>query len=370
MEPSRSATHRDRMDRLYRALSRRRLDAICISHGPNIVYLTGFTGDDSWLLVLRGHPILVTDSRFAEQAETESPWCDLVTRRTTVIKAVGRLARKFNVHRLGLEETHVSAASWRKASSEMPGIELVALTGLVEKMRLVKDAHEIELIVNAQRCLEHAVQAVIAPGASGLVGKSENELAARLEYEMRLAGASGSAFCTIVAAGARGSLPHARPTRRPAAAGAPLLIDAGARVRSYNSDLTRTYFLDTIPARLGRIYDVVLEAQSRAINSVRPGVRLARVDKAARDVIERAGFGKYFGHGTGHGVGLEIHEAPTVGPRTRGVARVGMVFTVEPGVYIPGLGGVRIEDIVVVTDDGCQVITSHPKAREAALLRS
>jgi len=370
MGMDRTSAFRKRVRRLGRAVSRRRLDAICITHPPNIAYLTGFTGEDSWFLLAGGRPILLTDSRFTEQAALDSPWCEPVARTTPLLDALSALVRRFAVRRLAFEETHLSAADWRKAGSSMPGVEIEGLAGVVEKMRLIKDAGEVRLIRKAQRCLEKALRKLIKDGATGLLGKSENETAARLEFEMRLAGASGTAFDTIVAVGRRASLPHARPGDNVVASGEPLLVDAGARLDGYNSDLTRTWFPNRIPARLAGIYDVVLEAQCEAIRAVRPGVRLVRVDEAARKVIERAGFGRYFGHGTGHGVGLEVHEGPSVAPRSRTVAKPGMVFTIEPGIYIPGLGGVRIEDMVIVTDDGCSVITSFPKARRTALLRS
>jgi len=235
------------------------------------------------------------------------------------------------------------------------------VVGLVEGLRERKDAGEIKMIKTATATAERAflrLKQIIEPGAT------EKEVADELEMLLRREGAGESSFPIIVAAGKRASLPHARPGEHRIRENEAVLIDWGARFNFYNSDLTRVIFMGKISKKMRRVYETVLEAQRRAIDVIRPGVEIKEVDRAAREYIVSQGFGLRFGHGLGHGIGLEVHEAPTIGPKSKGRLRVGMVFTVEPAVYIPGWGGVRIEDMVRLTRTGCEVISRLSKGLE------
>jgi Xaa-Pro aminopeptidase len=347
-------------------------DALIVTKLTNIRYLTGFTGSAGLLLLLPDATVLVTDGRYETQAVEQLGAAGLA-----VEVAVGRSAAAQRDEtqaafrrsggdggRVGLEAEHVSWARQRAFASEwLPGVELVPTEGLVETRRRVKDGGEIARIGRA---------AAIADAALGNLrdrlaeGPTEAEFGRALDFEMRRLGAAGSSFETIVASGPNAAKPHARPSDRAIGRGEPVVIDFGAVVDGYCSDMTRTLWVDSLDSdELGSLVGLVAESQSAGVRAVRSGVRCAEVDAACRDVIVAAGRGSQFVHGTGHGVGLDIHEAPAVSATSSDTLAAGHVVTVEPGVYVPGLGGVRIEDTVVVTDDGCQLLTTSPKDRYA-----
>lgn len=342
-----------RLSDLRRKLGKERLSALLVTGLPNVRYLTGFSGSAGALLVDRREAHFLTDFRYRLQAGREVQGCRIVELRGSLPESLAALLKKKRCRRVGFESRYISWALGRDLAAALPGVELVATEGKVETLRTIKDAGEITLLRRAVRTAGEAYKRA----ARVLAGRTEEEVAAGLEVAMRLGGAEAVAFPPIVAAGRQGALPHATPGKRKIGGGALVIIDFGARFRGYHSDITRT----RLPGRRGRkaanLYRIVAEAQRRAIAAVRPGVQARAVDEAARAVIREAGFGDCFGHGVGHGVGLEVHEGPTVSPRSGDVLQEGMVFTVEPGIYVENFGGVRIEDMVLVTQSGCEVLT-------------
>jgi len=361
--------HEARLKRLQRLIAKQRADALLVSNFTNVTYLTGFSGDDSYLLVPRsGGPVIISDPRYTTQLEEECPDLDKVIRRPgiSMLKAVKKVLGKTPPRRLAIEAGSMSVLLFEQLKDALDEIEVAPAANLVEQLRQIKDAHEIRLLREAAMYAERAfavVRAALRPA------QTELNVAHELEHQARLLGAKGCSFPPIVAGGPRSALPHASPTEQPVGAHPFLLIDWGAaEPTGYKSDLTRMVVTGKIPPKLQRIYGVVLKAQLRGIEAIRPGVKTEDVDKAARDVIEKAGFGRQFGHGLGHGVGLDIHEDPRLAAGNRTVLRPGMVVTVEPGIYFPGFGGVRIEDDVLVTRDGHEVLTNVPKQWEDAVL--
>jgi Xaa-Pro aminopeptidase len=348
-----------RLGRLRALLDGAGCEALLVSNLSNVRYLTGFTGS-AGVLVVRDDAVLVTDGRYATQADRElaAVGADV---RVAAMRAndqpefLGRLAQ--GVAKLGLEADHVSWAQKRRWSeSWAAGTELIATSRLVEGLRERKDTGEIARIAAAAAVADAALANV-----RGMLtkGPTEVEVAIALDTEMRRLGAEEPAFETIVAAGPNGAEPHHRPSSRPVGATDMVVVDFGARVDGYCSDMTRTLFVGagSLPQDLRRAFSVVLASQDAGLSAVRDGVRAAEVDRACREVVDAAGWGDLFVHGTGHGVGLDIHEAPSLGIPSQDILSCGQVVTVEPGVYLPGLGGVRTEDTVVVTEAGCEVVT-------------
>jgi Xaa-Pro aminopeptidase len=351
-----------RRERLRRLLKRSGADAILVTSVSNVTYLTGFTGDDSYLLVTRDGQILVTDSRYTIQLSEECPGLELEVRQTgsgkTIVEATAKVAKRAKIAQLAIEANVMTVALRDQLSDKLPRVKLLSTSGLVEELRSIKDREEVAEIRGAVRIAEKAFGVVRA----GLRrDQTEKQIADDLDGQIRLFGGQGCSFVPIVAAGPRAALPHAPPTEAMVAANELLLVDWGAKAGLYLSDLTRVLVTGRISPKLERIYRVVLKAQERAIASIRPGVLASKVDMAARTVIEKAGFGKNFGHGLGHGVGLDIHEDPRLSKTNSETLRPGMVITIEPGIYVTGFGGVRIEDDVLVTRDGHEVLTSVPK---------
>ncbi len=348
-----------RLPRLRALLSEGGGQALLVSNLSNIRYLTGFSGS-SGLLLVRDETVLVTDGRYATQAEREltAVGADV---RVVAMRAneqpefIGQLAK--GVAQLGVEADHITWSQQRRWSETWAaGIELIATSRLVEGLRERKDAGELARISAAAAIADRALANV-----QGMLieGPTEVEVAIALDAEMRRLGAEEPAFETIVAAGPNGAEPHHRPSSRPLGGSDLVVVDFGARVDGYCSDMTRTIFVGpgSLPQDLRRAFSVVLASQDAGLSAVRDGVRAAEVDRACREVVDGAGWGDLFVHGTGHGVGLDIHEAPSLGIPSQDILRCGQVVTVEPGVYIPGLGGVRTEDTVVVTEAGCEVLT-------------
>lgn len=348
-----------RRDRLLQAIAARKLDALLVSDPIHVSYLTGFRGEDSHLFLSPRKALLLTDSRFEEQWALDCPGLDALVRRTgqTMLELESRLLARHAGKRIGFEAAHLSVEAWRSLSDKTRTVRLVPTAGLVEKLRAVKDEGEVEEIRGAVRMAERGFDAFRRKLREG---KTEKELADLLDAELRRAGARSSAFGPIVAGGARAALPHAIAGASPYRAEEMLLVDWGARGESYHSDLTRVLAPRTISPKFRRIYTLVQEAQRRAIASIRPGETGRRVDAVARGHIARAGYGDAFGHGLGHGLGRAVHEAPGLRRNSSDVLEPGMVVTVEPGVYLPGWGGIRIEDDVLVTADGAEVLSTLP----------
>jgi Xaa-Pro aminopeptidase len=351
-----------RRNRLRRLLAKAKVDSLLVTNFTNVTYLTGFTGDDSYLIVDQDTEVILSDPRYTTQLGEESPGVTLHIRPPgeTMLRAIDLEYKKSgrSAKRVGVEGNSMTVGFQDRLKSELTAVEWVTTFGLVEQLREIKDKTEIEAIRRAIHQAQRGIdffRAVLQPEMT------EKDLADELEYRMRRFGAIDRAFASIVAAGPRAALPHAVPTDEPVGRHSSLLIDWGACERLYNSDLTRVLIIGRAPVKFRKIYNLVLEAQLAAIDAVRPGVTGGEVDSVARDIITKAGYGKQFEHGTGHGLGLEVHEGPRVSKGSDRELKPGMVITIEPGIYLPGWGGVRIEDDVLVTRTGHEVLTSHPK---------
>jgi Xaa-Pro aminopeptidase len=349
-----------RRERLLRRLKTASVEALLVTSPSNVRYLTGFTGEDSELVIGRNVAVLVSDSRFETQIREECPGLDAFIRSTaqTRMEALAQVVSAAKLRVLAFESRTTSYSQWESLQGSAKSLELVPQVDHVEILRMVKDAGEVAQIREAVHQAERGFGLLRA----SLRGEmSELQAANELEHAMRGFGARGASFETIVAAGPRAALPHARPTSAKVGDADFVLVDWGAtNGQGYRSDLTRILVTGTISPKLEKLYGVVLNAQRRAIEAIGPGVPAAEVDSIARDVISKAGLGKNFGHGLGHGIGLEIHEGPRLSRTSKDVLQAGMVVTVEPGIYLPGWGGIRIEDDVLVTRKGHEVLTSLP----------
>lgn len=349
-----------RRDRLRRLVRQQGADAILVTNFVNVTYLTGFTGDDSYLLVTDKHDILMSDPRYTTQLQEECPGVPIEIRQpgTKMITAVTTNVKATNSRNLAIEADSMTVRLFAELDQQLRDTKLLASNGIVEQLRLIKDKQEIDEIRVSVEQAEKALR-VITAGLT--LSQTEKEVAANIEHQIRRFGGRGCSFPPIVAVGPRAALPHANPTGRRIGENDFVLIDWGAFGNLYASDLTRVFVTGRISPKLKRIYDLVLKAQRGAIASIRPGISMEKVDSVARRVIEAGGHGKHFGHGLGHGLGLEIHEAPRLAKGRKERLKAGMVVTVEPGIYLPHWGGVRIEDDVLVTRDGHEVLTSFPK---------
>jgi Xaa-Pro aminopeptidase len=340
------------------------LDALVLCQAENLRYLCGFSGSDGALVATADKLVFLTDSRYTTQAEAEVSADHICEYRTKVDGIIAQL-QGFGVERVGFEASLAFGTfrdlqdkgdavwQWRHLRDELQGLRLHKSA---EEIRCIASAAELHVTALAE------VEDLIRPGVR------EKDVALALEFALRRLGAEEKAFDTIVASGPRGALPHGVASDRVLAGGELVTIDFGCRLAGYHSDETVTLALGHVPEKLRSIFEVVLEAHDRALAAVAPGVALAELDRIARDHIKTCGYADYFGHGLGHGVGLEVHEAPTVSSRSQALAEAGMVFTIEPGIYLPGVGGVRIEDMVLVTADGHQTMTKIPKTFRNILL--
>ena len=356
-----------RRDKLRRAVKKSGADAILVTNFANVTYLTGFTGDDSYLLVRLDGDVILSDFRYTTQLEEESPGLEMQIRRHSVTMPdwVAKTFKAGGVRHAALEADSASWSLLNQISEKVDRVETIPTSGLVENLREIKDKQELQDI---RASIEAAEKAFGVLRATLRPDKTERQVRDELEYQMRVFGAEDRGFPSIVATGPRAALPHAVPGESLVANSSILLVDWGARRNLYRSDLTRVLITGKISTKLERIYRVVLNAQLKAIDAIRPGVTGQEIDGIARGVIADAGFGRYFGHGLGHGIGLDIHELPRLATTSTTVLKPGMVTTVEPGIYIPEWGGVRIEDDVLVTRDGHEVLTSVPKTLEEMIV--
>jgi Xaa-Pro aminopeptidase len=347
-----------RLDRVRLAISDTESEALVVSELNNIRWCTGFTGSYGVLVVAPDGTTLITDSRYAEQApaQLEAAGADVDVVISSALVA-GGVARIGECASIGLEADHVSWAEQQRWADAFGG-RLVATQRLITELRAVKDDAEL---ARMQRAAEIVDEALGDSLPMIVAGTAERELAGFLDDGMRTRGASGPAYETIVASGPNAALPHARPGERRLEEGDLVVIDAGSMVDAYRSDMTRTFVIGQADDRATTIHDLVTRAQAAGVAAVRPGIEVSEIDDVCRNLITEEGFGAEFGHGTGHGVGLDIHELPAVRAGNTAILQPGHVITVEPGIYLPGFGGVRVEDMVVVTDDGCRPLTRHPK---------
>ncbi len=344
-----------RGDRVVAELEERELDSLLVTDLLNVRYLTGFTGTSGACVVTRDERLFLTDFRYVEQAEAQVRGYERVKAGTDML---GDLAGRLR-GRAGFDDEHMSVAQYGKLEDKAgTGAELVPAGGLVEKLRAVKDSGEIAVMLAATELADAAYRDI---RERGLVGRTEREVAVAAVRLMEDLGAAEPSFPPIVAAAGHGALPHAEPRDVEITGATLVVIDMGARLDGYCSDCTRTLATGPLDGAAAEAYELVLRAQEAALAAVRAGADVSAVDAVARDIIEAAGHGERFGHGLGHGVGLEVHEAPRLGQTASGELAAGNVVTVEPGVYLPGEFGIRIEDLVVVTDGEPQVLTGFPK---------
>lgn len=352
------------MTRLERLAARlpQELDAGLILSGINRRYYTGFPSSAGVLLVTRKESFFLIDFRYYEHAKARITDCEVLLLEDET-RQLNELFDRYGIRSVGVEAGHMTLEEYRRYQERFPAVSFEdsdALQLLISEDRICKTADEIELICAAQDIAERAFAETLNFIEAG---RTEREIALYLDYTMQKMGAEALSFDTIVASGRNSAVPHAVPTDKPVAEGDFIVIDFGAVVGGYHSDMTRTVAVGPVSSEQERVYDTVLRAQLAAIDAVKAGVPCREIDLAARKIIDNAGYAGCFGHSTGHGIGLEIHEAPSVGPRSETAAKAGMLFSVEPGIYLEGRFGVRIEDMVVVEENGCRNLTKTKKDR-------
>jgi Xaa-Pro aminopeptidase len=357
--PLRDMDRVGRPDRVRQAMEEEGCQALVVTKSQNLRWLTGFTGSNGTAVLTGDGLTLITDARYRAQAhqqlEQGGVQAEVVIERELAAPLTGAVGPADHI---GLEAGDVSWARQREMAAWLPGRTLAPTLGLIEELRKVKEPGEVDRLARAAAIADEAL-ALIAPGLDE--GRTERELARDLDRAMIDLGADGLSFPTIVAAGPNSARPHATPSDRPVAPGDMVVVDFGASVDGYGSDMTRSFLVEPVVERSMEIYRAVEAAQVAGVAAVGAGVEERAVDAACRDVLAERGLAEAFVHGTGHGIGLEIHEDPILSTRATGILRSGYVVTVEPGAYLPDLGGVRIEDSVVVTDRGCEPLTRFPK---------
>ena len=357
-----------RRTKLVRSFKTAGIDALVVSGESNVRYLTGFTGDSTWLYISKTTTVLISDSRYDTQIANECPGIDVDIRdaRRPMADAASAIVKKAKASRLGFEADHLTVSQYKALAAKLDSAELVSTSGLTEKLREIKDKWELEQIREAIYLAERGIGVV---RSSLTPNQTEREIRYLLEASMRDFGATGPGFEPIVGVGPTAALPHAHAGDLKVSESPVLLIDWGAETRSgYRSDLTRVFFTGKITKQMKTVYNTVLQAQQKAIKAIKPGAKCKAVDAIARKVIADAGFAKYFGHGLGHGFGLDIHESTRMSPLSDQTFEPGQVITVEPGIYLPGKFGVRIEDDILVTKTGHEVLTSVPREFEDAIV--
>jgi len=349
-----------RLQRLRTRLHERQLDALLVTQPENRRYLTGFTGSAGTVVVTPERALLLVDFRYVEQAGREAPGLEIVPAKNRLEEDLKPLLREVGGRRWGFESTHVTVAQHEKLRPlfQEAGIELEGVEGLVEGLRAIKEPEELALVREAIRVTDEAFEHFLRWVRPGV---TEREAAWELEKTMRENGAEALAFPIIVASGPNGAMPHHRAGDRPLQRGEPIVIDMGAVYQGYQADMTRTICLGEADGRFWEIYRLVRAAQERAEAGIRAGMPSAEADGLAREMIAAAGYGEQFGHGLGHSIGLSTHEMPQLSPRFHDPLPAGCTVTVEPGIYLPGWGGVRIEDVVLVREDGAEVLTRSSK---------
>ena len=353
-----------RLINFQKKLEEKELDAILVSTPENRLYLSGFSGSAGHLLVSRDRSVLATDFRYTEQAGNQSPDFQVIQAGRDWSWLLELLKEDTGIRKLGFESQQMTVATYRQVSQslrDLPPAErpsLVATSGIVEGLRTLKDKDELDLL---QKAIDVADETIEEVSPTLRAGETEREVAWRLEKRMRELGADSLSFDTIVAAGPNGAMPHHRPSDKPLEPGEPVVIDMGAKVGGYCSDITRTVCVGEPDETFRKVYDTVLGAQLTAIATLRAGISGGDADDLSRVVISEAGYGENFGHSLGHGIGLMVHEYPRVGPKSTHALEEGMVFTVEPGIYLSGWGGVRIEDMVLLQSGGAKVLTRASK---------
>jgi Xaa-Pro aminopeptidase len=353
-----------RIQLLRGKFAKNKIEAILVSQPENLFYLSGCEGLEGYLLITEGQTILVTDFRYIEQAQRQSPDFEIYQIKGKMTDWLPALFSNLNIKRLGFESSHLTLSVFKQIAGILKKVEskprLRPVNGLIESLRAVKDAEEVGRIIEAIKITDSVyayVEDILQPGMT------EIELAWKIEKFMREHGSQTVPFELIVAAGANSALPHARPSGYVIQKGEPVVIDIGSKYRFYGSDLTRTFFTGKPDETFRKIYTTVLQAQQTAISNIKAGMSGSEADSIARDIISKAGHGEAFGHSLGHGIGLVTHENPRLGQNSPDILEEGMVFTLEPGIYLSGWGGIRIEDDIIIEKGRTRVLSSAPKMR-------
>jgi len=345
-----------RQKKMIAVLRRQGMDAFFVSKPENVRYLSGYGGDDAYLLLTGSKKFFITDQRYYLQAKKDVKGFEIIIAKKPLSEILAETAAKLKARNAAFEAGQLPYAAYKRIAGKLAerGIGFLPLEGGIDGLRQVKDASEIALIRDSIAILENAVlyfESILKPGLS------ENDLAAKTEYFIRAASGEWASFEIIVASGPNSAFPHARPGDRIIKPNDMVLLDLGVSYEGYKSDLTRVFFLGKISKKQKKIYGIVEEAQRRSIKAIKPGAKISEIDGIARGFINAKGFGGGFGHALGHGIGLEVHEGPSVSSRNHAEIKPGMVFTIEPAIYLPNWGGIRIEDMVLVTTKGCKVLT-------------
>lgn len=345
----------DRIKRLQTVLSRKKLEGLLVSNITNVRYLTGFTGSSADVLISSQKLYFITDSRYIEQAQKEvSNEFEIVKEEKGLVKTLKKILEKEKLKNLGLETDYLTYYQYQELHNALSLIELIPTQGLVLNLRLIKDKNEIQKIKHACQIAEDSFRIILPFIKDGL---SEQDLAVELEYLIKKKGGE-IAFEMIVISGWRTSLPHGKPSHKKLAVGDFVTFDFGAKYKGYNCDLTRTLILGKPTDRQKLIYKTVQDAQSKALEDLKSGIKFSELDKVAREKITKTGLNRFFSHNLGHGIGLEVHEIPQISSSNKNIIKSGMVITIEPGIYIPSYGGVRIEDTVLVTENESKVLSN------------
>ncbi len=344
-----------RLEKVREKLGSNNIDGFISFKRENIRYLTGFSGSTAVTILTEKEAFFLTDFRYKTQAEEEVSNTFEIREFKKIIDSISEIAKPLNLKTIGFEP-HLPYSTYQELHSKLNSASLTPVKNIVEDVRMVKEPSEVEFIKKAIGIIDRAFKRMKKIVKAG---SKENEIAIEMEYKLRKEGAEGIPFDIIVASGERGALPHGIASDKIIKDGELVILDFGSRYMGYNSDCTRTLSVGRLDERQKDIYSIVLDAQKEAIKSIKPGLKVSEIDSKARQFIIEKGYGEYFGHSTGHGIGLEVHENPRIAEGQDDIIKEGMVFTVEPGIYIHGWGGVRIEDMVLVTKDGCEVLTSE-----------
>lgn len=347
----------EKIERLRSAFGEAGIDGILLTNEHSRRYMANFTGTAGVVLISKDRAQFITDFRYVEQASKQAVGYEIVQHAGLIIDEVAKQVKELGIQKLGFEQDPLTYSSY-SAHKEAIDAEFIPTSGLVEKLRLIKTDSEIKILKEAAQIADAAFEHILSFIRPGV---SEIEVSNELEFFMRKQGATSSSFDIIVASGLRSALPHGVASEKVIETGDFVTLDFGAYYKGYCSDITRTIAVGEPSDKLKEIYNIVLEAQLRGVNGIKAGLTGREADALTRDYITEKGYGEYFGHSTGHGIGLEIHEAPGLAFRSDTVLEPGMAVTVEPGIYIPGIGGVRIEDDIIVTSEGNEVITKSPK---------
>ncbi len=346
-----------KIEKLRNLFQEQDIDGVLITSGYNRRYMTGFSGSAGVAIISGEQAVFITDFRYVEQATSQLNGYEVVEHKASILDEIAIQVERLGIKKLGFEEEHVSFQTYRTYKNGIHA-SLVPLSGVIEKLRLIKTDAEIKILKDATEIADNAFQHILTYIKAGI---KEIDVSNELEFYMRKQGAISSSFDIIVASGYRSALPHGVASDKIIESGDFVTLDFGAYYKGYCSDITRTVSVGKPSAELKNIYDIVLESQLRGMAGIRPGITGKEADALTRDYITEKGFGEFFGHSTGHGIGLEVHEGPSLSKKSDMLLEPGMVVTVEPGIYVAGLGGVRIEDDTVVTKEGNQSLSHSPK---------